>query len=656
MNSEVKSVPGAEFLSDGGREADGVYRSDPANRVSPEAGWTLRGAGMPSSRDSFHVGSEAVWFVFRRHIWLFVSVVIAAMVLIAAVLSVMEPRYSTQATVVLQLPDVLTDPTGEQAQSVVLNRSIVETQLDVLRSRAFATRVAEKLSLFDDPRFIPPDKPNEPMSEVERRQRVVDLLLDSYSVSRSGESLAIDIVSRSADAQLAADVANTVASTLISDIFGNRVAKTDRAIVAAQERVAALADELTQSEIELAAYILEHNLNDPRLLDNLKAQIDYLSRLLDETFADQPNSVEARRVSAELADTKAALHAQTQAELTRLRLDKGLELLRVRSDDAVERLNKLETQRRFLEEGARQISVARVPPDPAWPNWPTALAVGGVASFVLAFVLALILEGNDRRIRSDLEVSRGFGLVNAGFLPRIAIPPGGLSASHVLQYLKNEPHSVFSESARGIVTTMLGVEHERHVIMVASGLPGEGASLVTCALAGSASLVGLKVLLVRIGESGDAASFAGGKDLRAGHVTELPWHRSEPLPAPLAVNGEPFPGLSILHLDKHAPLGGREQRLRLSDLKEKLRIEFDLVLVDAPAILHSDAAVRFCPLVDGVLGVVRWGQTTEDELNDSLARLETEGVRVSATVINDVDFQRHQRLGFGGRAQYLADA
>lgn len=96
----------------------------------------------------------------------------------------------------------------------------------------------------------------------------------------------------------------------------------------------------------------------------------------------------------------------------------------------------------------------------------------------------------------------------------------------------------------------------------------------------------------------------------------------------------------------------KAQRQQLATLRTELREKYDLVIVDTPPVLVVDDTVRIGVLADEIWQVVRWGRTPENVLVDSVERLKRDGLPITATLINDVDTRRHQRLGYGGYAQY----
>lgn len=77
---------------------------------------------------------------------------------------------------------------------------------------------------------------------------------------------------------------------------------------------------------------------------------------------------------------------------------------------------------------------------------------------------------------------------------------------------------------------------------------------------------------------------------------------------------------------------------RLKDLIEKLKSEFDLILVDAPPVIpYSDASV-LSSQIDGVLLVVQSGKTRREDIQQVQATLQDNQAKVLGVVLNK---QRH---------------
>jgi len=76
---------------------------------------------------------------------------------------------------------------------------------------------------------------------------------------------------------------------------------------------------------------------------------------------------------------------------------------------------------------------------------------------------------------------------------------------------------------------------------------------------------------------------------------------------------------------------------RMSRLLRRLRTEFDMILIDAPPMIHLADARVLGRLADGVILVVRAGQTTTESALLATQRFAEDGTHVLGTVLNSWD-------------------
>lgn len=90
----------------------------------------------------------------------------------------------------------------------------------------------------------------------------------------------------------------------------------------------------------------------------------------------------------------------------------------------------------------------------------------------------------------------------------------------------------------------------------------------------------------------------------------------------------------------------------MSSLLTRLRKEFDMILIDAPPMIHLADARVLGRLADGVILVVRAGQTTTESARFAIQRFAEDGTRVLGTVLNSWDPRTSGRYGYGGYGSY----
>ncbi|QGP80864.1 GumC family protein [Sphingobium sp. CAP-1] len=165
------------------------------------------------------------WLVLRRHrIILFVTM---ALCLLAGALFILMSTPDYRATASVEVEDVPAGAAGagaaaQRASAPGDTESMMQTELEVLRSRALAEDVARDLALVGTPTFFDgmgQPRPTEGVGSLSQRQveqdLVVRLLRDNLEVDLPGKSRVLRISFVSADPVLSARVANSYADSLI---------------------------------------------------------------------------------------------------------------------------------------------------------------------------------------------------------------------------------------------------------------------------------------------------------------------------------------------------------------------------------------------------------------------------------------------------------
>jgi polysaccharide biosynthesis transport protein len=199
--------------------------------------------------------------VVRRNIWLLMSIV--AGFLIAAVIFTMlqTPRYTAEATVEIsdQSAQVLGNemdnelrPTGEWDFDRFL-----QTQLDIVRSRSLAERVAQRLNLNGSNRFfaaMQAPKLSEISNRQERGEAVIGLLQDNFKSELKENSRIARLHFTSTDAALSAEVANAFTAEYIQANLQRRFNSSAYARNFVSEQLEQARARLEASEREVNAY------------------------------------------------------------------------------------------------------------------------------------------------------------------------------------------------------------------------------------------------------------------------------------------------------------------------------------------------------------------------------------------------------------------
>jgi Mrp family chromosome partitioning ATPase len=84
------------------------------------------------------------------------------------------------------------------------------------------------------------------------------------------------------------------------------------------------------------------------------------------------------------------------------------------------------------------------------------------------------------------------------------------------------------------------------------------------------------------------------------------------------------------------------------ELLQRLRSEFDTVLIDTPPMLHISDARILGRLVDAAILVFRAGKTSRDVALAAKRRMTDDGIPVIGTILNAWDLKTMNRYGYGG--------
>ena len=218
---------------------------------------------------------------------------------------------------------------------------------------------------------------------------------------------------------------------------------------------------------------------------------------------------------------------------------------------------------------------------------------------------------------------------------------------------KRKP-SLVAECARTTLTSILlpnQNEEGPRVIVLTSPSPGDGKTTVACNLSLAVAEIGRRVLLI----DGDLRR----PRLHKVFAVDNHWGLSDLLREDTLLEAVAIPDLvretevSGLFLLPGGSCGVTPSNLfyspRMSTLLQRLRTEFDMIMVDAPPMLHLADARVLGRLADGVILVVRAGQTTTESALFACQRFAEDGTRVLGTVLNSWDPRTSARYGYSYR-------
>jgi Mrp family chromosome partitioning ATPase/uncharacterized protein involved in exopolysaccharide biosynthesis len=320
------------------------------------------------------------------------------------------------------------------------------------------------------------------------------------------------------------------------------------------------------------------------------------------------------------------------------------------------------------------VNLADTPYAPIWATAPLKLGLGLLLGLLLGTGGAFLLEAMNTSIRKPEDLELALNVPGLAVIPRLTggaapnqrrlaglLRPGKRaeldaksSASSALGTV-SQPFSVGIEAFRMLRTSLLWCEQgdSMKTLVVTSAAPGEGKTMTAANLSVTFAYDGLRVLLIDC-DVRRPRQHSLFQMPRAPGLMELlmPSSMSDGVQS-LTFNpgmgrtesGRPVTdvirptnvrGLSLLPcgaLPTNASnlLSGVRMRVLLQELAKS----FDLVILDTPPVLATADAGILASIADGVLLVVRAGQTDRVAAQRAHQQLVNVGARIVGTVLND---------------------
>lgn len=219
----------------------------------------------------------AIALLKRRYLMILVT---AALVFAVTMLYLRfaSPTYTAEVQILLKNPQAKFVQQQSLLPEPVIDNAQIETQLQMIRSRAIAAAVLTQLKLANDPEFTGSTQPlNFLLQRIRSRslapengspadtsnqpsEGAIVALLDRLSASRVGYSNIVEVSYSSSSATRAAEIANAVANAYINDQMNARFEAARTAANWLQERLTSLNEQALTAERAVSAYKSQNNM------------------------------------------------------------------------------------------------------------------------------------------------------------------------------------------------------------------------------------------------------------------------------------------------------------------------------------------------------------------------------------------------------------
>src|SRR2546421_1316305 len=299
----------------------------------------------------------------------------------------------------------------------------------------------------------------------------------------------------------------------------------------------------------------------------------------------------------------------------------------------------------------RVVDPAMIPSTPARPAKGRNLALGFLVGLVGGIGLALLREYLDNTVKTPDDIETLARLPSLAVVPQFAGSNGHKRRGMLPDFSQNGhdkrielvaqhlPKSQMSEAFRVLRTSILlsQAEHSPQVILVTSALPREGKTTAAANLAVTLAQLGDRTVLVdadlRKPGIGRLLNLAGGKYaglssyLAGVSSLDLVSVSHPAIPNLVAIPTGPLPPNPADLLSSH----------KLVDAIAELRTKFKFIVIDSPPIMAATDAVILSVQADGVLLVVRSGETPKEAFTRTRDLLSSVKCRILGVVLNAVD-------------------
>lgn len=283
------------------------------------------------------------------------------------------------------------------------------------------------------------------------------------------------------------------------------------------------------------------------------------------------------------------------------------------------------------------VEPANLPTREVGTNKAMIIGLAGAVGLVLAIGAAYILEYLDRSIKTTDDVERVLNYPVIGYLSMVS--ENGNSAT----YVASHPNSLVAESFRLLQSNLefFQAYNAAKLILVTSPMQGNGKTTIAVNLALSLALSGQKTIIVD-SDLRRPAVHTALKISKAPGLADVIRNERELSAARRNLKSRGIEVLTAGNIPQNITevIGSK----RIAAVLGNLRDDFDVVIVDAPPLVISDA-YNLAAKVDGVILVLEPGQTEEDQAKVIKEQLNRAGARVIGVVFNKVSTENAKSYG-----------
>ena len=374
--------------------------------------------------------------------------------------------------------------------------------------------------------------------------------------------------------------------------------------------------------------------------EKLKVAEEALSTELRDIVSSYELSLREARTKKEsleklLEEAKAEAFKVNKSQIEVERLKRSSDNDQRLYEAVLKRIKDLELTGLLKTSNVRVLDRALPSGRPIKPDVPLTMTLALMLGVLAGLAGAFLVEWMDDRIIVQRDVEERVGLPFLGVVPTTSPDPGESALKQHL-HIHFHPNSAAAEHCRAVRTNLLFMSPDKpfRTMLVTSSGPQEGKSTNVINLGIAMAQSGSRVLLVdtdmrrpRLHKAFGLSNDIGVSSLIVGERMPGLAVKSTEVPNLFLLPSGPIPPnpAELLHTEAFKTL--------LKDLSE----QFDRVILDTPPIGAVADALVLSTHVDGVLLVLRAGQTRQERARRAVRALNDVNARIFGAVLNGIN-------------------
>ena len=498
----------------------------------------------------------------------------------------------------------------------------------------------------------------------------IERLQEKLTISERGkQSGIIDVALEGADPKQISGILNAISHEFIRQNINKKTEEAEKALAFLNTQLPELKQELERAEVkynqlrnsrgtvdlgeEARTTLQQSLLTQTKLLELKQKKEDLLTRFQSVHPTVQAIDQQMDGLNRELASVESKIKRLPDIEQNVLRLSRDVKINTELYTSLLSAIQQLRLATESKVGSVRLLDSAVPPLKPIKPKRLIVVALSAMAGLVLGVIAAFSRKTIYGRIDTPNEIERLWGLPVTTTIPYsvnqeklYARIHSDKKATAVLPL--DVPSDGTVESLRRLRSSLqfaiLGAKN--NIVMIVGPTSGVGKSFVSANFAAVLASIGKKVLLI-------------DGDLRTGHL-----HRYFGLERKIGLS-DVITGKALFNQALQKDVAENVDFLSTGELPRKpaellahenfekllqlISPRYDFLLIDTAPILEVSDALVVATHAGAIFNVVRGGQSTSAEIEETVKRLNQAGHTVTGVVFNDSK-QRTTRYGYG--AQY----